>query len=197
MRKCRARLALVVKTKSWMGCKTRLLSFNDMIRISFGRNCNKSALAEQYEVSRQTVGRMWCVCSRTLLEMQLHQLTEFAEHCELHRPDFAIAVVMWDETGQSLTLDAVPGALRHQQSSTWQVAVSQIRPSTQISLEAHRGNQGGNKGGQPLRPHNPQFNKFRRRLRNQHEKRRRTSPSGASGTEFKAVVGPAVPSFVS
>ena len=40
-----------------------------------------------------------------LLEAQLYQLEDLARFAERHKPDFACCSLMWDETGERLSLN--------------------------------------------------------------------------------------------
>ena len=104
-----------------------VLSLSEMLHLAFAKGFNRSHIALQFDISRKTVSRFCFVTARTVLEMLLKQFTELVDFMEQHGPDFCVATVMWDETGQKLKLDAVRGTLPQQQSSTWQVLVSRVQ----------------------------------------------------------------------
>ena len=92
--------------------------------MAFDRRRNKHCLADRFEIARSTVRRLIMVVSHSLLELQLKQLESLADFAEQRRPDFSSVCLMWDETGQRLSLNAIKGGKHHQQSSTWQTLVA-------------------------------------------------------------------------
>ncbi|CAJ1420891.1 unnamed protein product [Effrenium voratum] len=121
-----ARGGLVV-LKQGKGDRSRyVLTFQEMLRMAFAKRRCRNAAADAYAVSQRTVRRVLAVTAHCILETQMSQMKEFERYVLSHTPDFAAAVVMWDETSEKLSLNAVHGTARCQQASTWQVLVSRV-----------------------------------------------------------------------
>ena len=122
-----ARLCSSKGLKMVRGSSSRYaLSVTDMLRVAFSKRYNRSAAADEHGVSSQTIQRVLPVAAHVLLEAQFRQLSNFKSFLVEKKPDVAAAALMWDETSQSLALDAVPGAEIHQQRSTWTVLVARL-----------------------------------------------------------------------
>ena len=122
----KATLALKDRMRYITLSKKFVLSAEDACKIAFASNHNRMQLALRFQVSKRTVRRTLLLSALTLLEVQMKQLHDFKDYVAEHRPDFGVTTIMWDETSQSLALDAAPGT-RQQMSSTWSVLVCRIR----------------------------------------------------------------------
>ena len=118
----KATLALKDRMRYITLSKKFVLSAEDACKIAFASNHNRMQLALRFQVSKRTVRRTLLLSALTLLEVQMKQLHDFKDYVAEHRPDFGVTTIMWDETSQSLALDAAPGT-RQQMSSTWSVLV--------------------------------------------------------------------------
>ncbi|CAE7188657.1 unnamed protein product [Symbiodinium sp. CCMP2456] len=104
----------------------RKLTAAEICEVSFDKRHNRYALADQYQCSPQTIRRCFVTASQALLEAQLHLLKDLRSFVLTHKPDVAAACLMWDETGQTLALDAIDRTSRCQQRSTWNVLVGRL-----------------------------------------------------------------------
>ena len=102
------------------------LTAHEICSIAFSKRHNRAAQADMHEVSRQTVRRSVLAAGHTLLEAQLVLLRDFRGYVAAHPPDIASAVLMFDETSQTLALDAVHGTKMYQQKSAWTVLVARL-----------------------------------------------------------------------
>lgn len=101
-----ARGGLVV-LKQGKGDRSRyVLTFQEMLRMAFAKRRCRNAAADAYAVSQRTVRRVLAVTAHCILETQMSQMKEFERYVLSHTPDFAAAVVMWDETSEKLSLNA-------------------------------------------------------------------------------------------
>jgi hypothetical protein len=100
-----------------------LLSWHEMLKVSFNQSCRRTTASEQFCISLRTVRRIRAITARSVMEIQAHLLDDFARFCEAKRPDFAVCTWMWDETSHRLSVNVVPDTLTQQHSSTWQVMV--------------------------------------------------------------------------
>ncbi|CAE7263478.1 unnamed protein product [Symbiodinium sp. KB8] len=102
------------------------LTATEICEVSFDKRHNRSALADQYQCSPQTIRRCFVTTSQAVLETQLSLLKDLRSFVLNHKPDVAAACIMFDETGQTLALDAIDRTSRCQQRSTWNVRVGRL-----------------------------------------------------------------------
>ena len=102
----------------------------DLCRVAFDKRRNRSADADTYRVSRQTVMRGLILTCQSVLEQQMALMRDFALWAVAHKPHAAAAGLCWDETGQTLALgkQLVHGVELglQQQRSTWNVLVARL-----------------------------------------------------------------------
>jgi len=88
-----------------------------------------SAIALLREWSKDTVRRCQVGVALAIFNIQLHLLSFIPRLLRLKPPKWASATMMWDETGERVSLIAcnnqIEGIQANQASSTWQVMVVQ------------------------------------------------------------------------
>lgn len=103
------------------------LSWQNMLSIAHGRTRCISAIADSFAISRQTVRRVTELVGATELEYQALQLVRIRSMLELEVLDFAGDREAWDETTETLCLDAIRDDNAPQQrSGSWSVCVCKI-----------------------------------------------------------------------
>ena len=86
-------------------------------------------LAHFYKVSPNTVRRTMKSTALVLITVQNLLMSTFTPLLRTMPPDYANAVMSWDETGERLTLDSLSSGTSESKQSVWQVMVLKFRLS--------------------------------------------------------------------
>lgn len=105
-----------------------VLAWGSMIKIAFMKSFSRACLAESLSCSSLTVRRVLELVAYIYMRWQDAQIKTLlalvsAGNVSL---DFAIVSLMWDETGQVVSLAASPGTSAGHQSSTWSTCIAKF-----------------------------------------------------------------------
>jgi hypothetical protein len=99
----------------------QLFTWETMVNIAYEKPMPKTTLAEMYNASRQTIGRVISGVALAFSSWQRHVLGSLLDLFRVKPPSVVVACWMWDETSERVALQSsVPGITSQQAGDrTW------------------------------------------------------------------------------